>query len=711
MATALALGSCFIDTEPDDRPTPAPYRLELSARTPMLEPLQLFFSSQAGLRSREVEACLEESRNRRPVFAGSFRVAPPPKEKQESGDSCESGPRDAPLAIFSWPDAGPVGAVLQNSYWQIQKFRPFSASLLVHGNEGRIAGISVALDDDPPAAEFHFSNLETVQTDSTPSPIIQITLLRIQPIRAPTEGYDFPWYDFEAELRIDIDSSRLTEGPHRLAITVDSPEITMVQRETWENGRKVGEETEATTRFTYQSCFDVLLNATAIKRASDGALWVGTFENGLMKVDLGKSRDSRDDDSIAFFEGDSIDSGPLGLPALTGDLPGNSIARLAIDPQGNLWVGTLFHDFGIMREGMFSTKYDTPDIEEFEFTMDMLLGDSTRLVRYLDQELSDTVTAFAFPSDREAMIGTLNGLFYLNHKGTLTDTSDDDWVRLGPDDGLGDENIIGVEADKTGLIWIATTDLSDVDQPGEVDGEGIYVLDMNGTPAKKSDDRWVNFTPEEGGFDERLLVFKIDPEGGKWIGGIGGLSYLDDGGTPSDKSDDQWARFGVADGFIDEDISDIYFYGMGRYLIGTVDILEAEPNTPPGGALIYLRLDGNPAEKKIKALVNYTIDDGFLDADVSAIDLDRFGRVVFSSFNFFHSPIVTFLYSIAEPTQESGSANVFSLLSSTPAANGLEVFGRDGLSFVDFGEEETARSDDQIANLIPRRGRLKGRRF
>lgn len=115
-----------------------------------------------------------------------------------------------------------------------------------------------------------------------------------------------------------------------------------------------------------------------------------------------------------------------------------------------------------------------------------------------------------------------------------------------------------VRVDGSGLVWTAHH------------GNGVSLLDHNGTPANKADDTWLNFTSADGLLANRVHSIEFAPDGKVWFGTDDGISILDHKGTPFNKVDDSWTSYaGGVGGLVVGPVNSILFDGQGCVWAGT----------------------------------------------------------------------------------------------------------------------------------------------
>lgn len=150
----------------------------------------------------------------------------------------------------------------------------------------------------------------------------------------------------------------------------------------------------------------------------------------------------------------------------------------------------------------------------------------------------DTIFCLHTTADGYLWAGTTDGVSVRSPTGG--------WQSMTMDDGLAGNRIAAIVTEPTNpqRHWFATNG-------------GASLLDDGGTPLDKHDDQWMTFGKRDGLLDHRVSSVTIAPNGDLWFGlayldtaaGVrfgNGISVLQTNGTPFDKSDDQWRSFTTA---------------------------------------------------------------------------------------------------------------------------------------------------------------------
>ena len=158
------------------------------------------------------------------------------------------------------------------------------------------------------------------------------------------------------------------------------------------------------------------------------SVWAGSYGGGLLHI--------KQDQSFEIFKQNS----PIG-PTI-GDPTSYRISGLAFDTDHNLWVS----NFGAAQN--FHVRRN--DGSWKSFTIPFSLSDNA-----VSQIIVDDL-------DQEWIVSPLgNGLIVFNHGKSIDDISDDRWriYKSGVGNGnLPSSEILSVAKDKSGFIWVATTD-------------------------------------------------------------------------------------------------------------------------------------------------------------------------------------------------------------------------------------------------------------
>jgi len=232
---------------------------------------------------------------------------------------------------------------------------------------------------------------------------------------------------------------------------------------------------------------------TALLRDRDGGVWIGTQDQGLMRVHEGR----------------------VDRLARAGGLSGDFVVNLLEDREGNVWVGTLggldrFRDVAAARVSMkLGLASDT--VMAVHGSRDGTVWVST--VGGLNRLRGGVATRFPLPtsSDSEgfgSLLEDRRGRLWLSSLKSLSVITPG---RTQPERirGLPTRYVHAMAEDSTGTIWISDQD------------RGLYSLSNSGVVRLVP---WSTF----GGGDARALA--ADERGGLWLGFVkGGLAYFKDG--------------------------------------------------------------------------------------------------------------------------------------------------------------------------------------
>jgi ligand-binding sensor domain-containing protein len=316
-------------------------------------------------------------------------------------------------------------------------------------------------------------------------------------------------------------------------------------------------------------------NIRCLLETPDGALWIGTRRQGLVRMKNGqyrvftKKKDGLASDevrSLAVTKDGTVWVGsPSGLSAL--DSPGqtrtfgekdglraSAVLATFVDRDGKLWVGT--GNFGL--SWFDGTRFHAIDlgIPEKAYAQGATMGTAYRSVIAIDQE-----------ADGSLLAGTSVGLLR--------------FPRDGPSVELLSGAVAALSVGSSGMIWAAT-------------GDGI--ARVNGSEVQRYGSR-------EGLLHDTVLGVYEDSEGSTWVGTRMGLSrlrpriiesYSQRNGLPSDVvscvleskdgslwvgsrsglcrlKNDQWTIYGVDAGLPDPYVRSLAEGPDGTMWIGTMD--------------------------------------------------------------------------------------------------------------------------------------------
>ncbi len=345
----------------------------------------------------------------------------------------------------------------------------------------------------------------------------------------------------------------------------------------------------------------------AITQTRDGYLWLGTTE-GLARFD---------GYDFQIFTNDD------------GSLPANTVISLYPGPDGSLWIGTTS---GLVRyvDGRFKTFGEKDGLPPV--AINAIVGDESgavwlvadgllrrlkngKFVPYPKELLAPIESARVVYEDdrRQLWIGGINGVVKLagdkfslvagpkdlhdNIVTTILKDKTDLWMagtkgiavlrqdgslkRFGVQDGLLDERILAVYADRDGSIWVGSNaglmrleNGRFVSSPAErkedldrvwcvfEDREGDLWVGSNSFLTRLRDDRFSVYGRSEGLPSDKPIVVHQDRQGTVWVG------YHDNGLVALQPG--KFRTYAVKDGLPNDQIFNIHEAGNGDLLVGTM---------------------------------------------------------------------------------------------------------------------------------------------
>jgi ligand-binding sensor domain-containing protein len=265
--------------------------------------------------------------------------------------------------------------------------------------------------------------------------------------------------------------------------------------------------------------------------SQDGLLWIGT-NYGVSALDYGGSPADRMDDTWTSFH-------------RSDGLADDWITAMAVGGGGTIWMGTWSSGLSVLDDG--GTPHDKSDDQWTTYSTS-------------DGLANNQVRALAADGPSRIWVGTYTGgLSLLDFGGTPANKADDTWTMFTKVDGLSDNDIFGLELDSQNHVWAATF------------GGGLSVLDHKGTLSDKSDDTWTSFLQTDGLVSSYVYGLALDqPNHQVWAAGFGyGISRLDYGSAVEDKVDDTWTAFLTNDPLPDNSVESLWAEG-NRVWAGTV---------------------------------------------------------------------------------------------------------------------------------------------
>ncbi|MEZ4660513.1 MAG: hypothetical protein R2911_23395 [Caldilineaceae bacterium] len=159
---------------------------------------------------------------------------------------------------------------------------------------------------------------------------------------------------------------------------------------------------------------------------------------------------------------------------------------------------------------------------------------------------ADSILALHRTADGALWVGTTAGIGIRAANGQ--------WTTFAMDDGLAGNRVTAFATDPAHpqLHWVATNG-------------GATLIDDGGDPAHKEGFRWVTYGKRDGMLDHRLSSIAIGPNNEIWFGlsyitedgatRIGnGISVVNTNGTPFDKTDDAWRSYTMENSHLATDV-------------------------------------------------------------------------------------------------------------------------------------------------------------
>lgn len=335
------------------------------------------------------------------------------------------------------------------------------------------------------------------------------------------------------------------------------------------------------------------LQVLAMTRSNDGAVWVGTRDHGLIKIESTGGKQYTRKDGLSSNRVTSVFcsangavwigtiraglnrlvSGRISSTDPGATLSSSEIRSITEDFEGNLWVGTFGNGLHRLSDGKFTTHVVSPNAENnvvwtvhedqwkrlFAGTADGKVykkeGDNFR--PFLDFSKPEVKWVQSLLVDRSGAlwVGLSKGLF-MHRNGSLRRILDDQ------------VNTHALFEDRQGTVWAGTNN-------------GLYKIEPVGI---------TRITPDQGLAGMFVRVIKEDKRGDIWIGTSRGLSQLSQG---------KFRNFTTENGFASNSIASILIGEEGELWIGTL-----------GGGLARFK-DGK--------ITSYTSREGLADDNVYEI--------------------------------------------------------------------------------------------
>jgi signal transduction histidine kinase/ligand-binding sensor domain-containing protein len=299
-----------------------------------------------------------------------------------------------------------------------------------------------------------------------------------------------------------------------------------------------------------------------------GALWIGTYGGGLVRLKEGRFQSYTARDGLA----------------------GDTVRAVGESADGTLWIGT--HGAGLSRfaSGAFRTYT----------TRDGLAGDLIRAVRVardgavwvgtnhgVSRLRGDTIETLAA---REGLLHEVvtclyedrGGRMWIGTTGGLNVFEDGRLRGYTTRDGLSVDRIFAIREDRDGNLWIGTDGGgvnrfrdgrfealrardglgSDVVRALDEDREGSVWIGMHGGGLARLRDGFIVHTAQDGLPDDRVRAVLEDRRGAVWAATPAGLGRWQDG---------RWRRYTKAAGLTDDTVLSLHEDHAGALWVGTRD--------------------------------------------------------------------------------------------------------------------------------------------
>jgi hypothetical protein len=403
------------------------------------------------------------------------------------------------------------------------------------------------------------------------------------------------------------------------------------------------------------------LNALSLAEGAGGTIWAGTSHSGLLAL----RREEDGHVTSLHYAGCVIGSDH---PQDFAGPAANMVTRIARQGERGLWLGSPMRGVAWLDPGKdaFAKGDDrwahhVPDPgfacsdEEFDVSCN----------------LAQTVTALLPDGETGLWVGTLNGLYHLDHGGNPEDVEAAVWTRLldGPVTSLA------LAPDR--VLWVGFATSLGGPSSG-LDGwpaaaSSLAALRDGGTPTDLRDDAVSNHVldgaPDGTPAPDVLSLARVD--GALFAGTDRGILAFDaTGDVPARPRLTRWDEADLPDG-------DVLALGLapdGALWAGAFDVCGTD-----GGALVRLDLRGTPLDPTDDVRVAYTAADGLKDADVSGIAFLASGEVAFTTFDL-------------DPRAVADTLGA----SATAADEGCRPTGHDGLTLLDPGRDPASKADDVL---------------
>ena len=229
------------------------------------------------------------------------------------------------------------------------------------------------------------------------------------------------------------------------------------------------------------------------------------------------------------------------------------IGAINEDANGNIW----FSNFDAI-----SSKYlaVTPHDESGMISLDKEKWQYFGNNDLLSGITNGTINSIEFDDLNRVWLGTgVDGVYVLDYNNTLYDKSDDIKYHLGINENLFSVDILSLDYDKNGIMWIGTQGgLNSIDIYSVSNQSQILAYKHIGDEAG-----------ENGPLGNWINQIKVDAFNNKWIATSKGLSILPDNKSPWEQN--AWIGYTTRNsGLVDNDVQSIFIDNKaGETVIGT----------------------------------------------------------------------------------------------------------------------------------------------
>ncbi len=296
-------------------------------------------------------------------------------------------------------------------------------------------------------------------------------------------------------------------------------------------------------------------DVTAVAVGPDGAVWVGTQQ----MVRLTSEYNGQE-----YYAGGLARLNPDGTWdtwTVAQGLSSNNITDIAIEPDtGKVWVTTEPYRFWIPPDPDDPLDWGSWGYEGGGISM----WDADHWTVY-QREPTDPGS---YPSHNSVMALAIDaagrGWFATWGGGLNVLEGRSRWAKFTKSaDGLPSNHVSSVAVDSEGRVWC-----------GLGQGEGVAVLDHNGTPFDPSDDVWTYYTTAEGLADGHVNVVMVGSDGAMWFG-LGGRRGNGSGINRLDMATGDWTNLRTAsNGLTSNQVTAIGIGPDGSLWVGTGDLKE-----------------------------------------------------------------------------------------------------------------------------------------